>query len=357
MYKVCILGNPEWPHVQKWACYFIAHPDYEVHIISSVQPRFTGALWHNLGRYTGFPLPWTLNNYLSYRKILRQINPDIVHIHNVESSFFPATLAWHGPLVVTAYGLDVTLGGSKEPPAIRKRKIHILRRADVITAASLFLLDVAISYGMVDSGKGVVTPFGVDICQFKADSSAELKAGSVLGFFKDLKPEYGPLQFLEALRIVRDRCGDVRAIMVGDGPLRGEVERILAGSDLAGVVDLYGKLPHGHMPEMYRRIDVCVMPSIHESFGVVALESQAMGVPVVATRVEGLPEVIRDGVTGLLLDSNEPHVVADAVVRLLGDAELRRTMGAAGRAFVTDSFSLESNGRVMEEVYRRVMHA
>lgn len=358
MIRICFVANPAWPHVEKWARYFIRQPGYELHIISTRKPDFDGSIWHDLGRMTRGALPWTVASMLAYWKIFRSIRPNLVHIHNVESSFSPALKVWRGPLVVTAYGLDVTLGGmASELPVVRKKKVQMIRRTDAVTAASRFLLDTALTYGQADPAKGTVTPFGVDLDQFAPQPGEERDHAVTLGFFKDLKPEYGPLQFLEALRVVRARCGDVRAIMVGDGPLRADVENALAGPDLAGVVELYGKLPHARMPELYRRIDLCVMPSIHESFGVVALESQAMGVPVVATRVEGLPEVIRDGVTGLLLDSNEPHVVADAVVRLLGDAGVRRAMGAAGRAFVTDSFSLESNGRVMEEVYRRVMHA
>ncbi len=358
MAEICYIANPSWPHVEKWARYFINRSGYEVHIISTQQPHFKGAVWHDLAQALRGPLPWSVAALLAYWRIFRKIRPDLVHIHNVESSFYPVLKVWCGPLVVTAYGLDVTLGGmASELPVVRKKKVQMIRRADAVTAASQFLLDTALAYGQAAPGKGVVTPFGVDLEQFVPHGGEERDRAVTIGFFKDLKPEYGPLQFLEALRIVRARCGDVRAIMVGDGPLRGEVENVLAGPDLAGVVELHGKLPHGRMPEMYRRIDVCVMPSIHESFGVVALESQAMEVPVVATRVEGLPEVIRDGDTGLLLDSNDPHVVADAVERLLGDPELRRTMGAAGRAFVAESFSLESNGRLMEEVYRRVMHA
>jgi len=358
MAKICYIANPAWPHVEKWARYFMSRSGYEVHIISTHQPHFEGVVWHDLAQAIRGPLPWSVATLLAYWRIFRKIRPNLVHIHNVESSFYPVVKVWRGPLVLTAYGLDVTLGGmAPELPDVRLKKNRMIRRADAVTAASRFLLDTALEYGQADPEKGVVTPFGVDLDQFAPQSSKDCGRIATLGFFKDLKPEYGPLQFLEALRILRSRCGDVRAIMVGDGPLRGEVERVIAGPDLAGAVELHGKLPHGHMPEMYRRIDVCVMPSIHESFGVVALESQAMEVPVVATRVEGLPEVVMDGTTGLLLDSNDPGVVADAVERLFGDAGMRRSMGAAGRAFVADRFSLESNGRVMEEVYRRVMHA
>jgi glycosyltransferase involved in cell wall biosynthesis len=358
MYKICFIANPAWPHVEKWARYLIAQPGYEVHVISSREPDFAGAVWHELNTKSQRFLPWTLATKLAYWMIFRRVRPDVVHVHNIESSFFPAVMVWQGPLVLTAYGLDVTLGGmAPEPPAVRRQKVRMIQRADAVTAASRFLLDTALAYGQASTEKGTVTPFGIDLDQFMPQKRDDRNRHVTLGFFKDLKPEYGPLEFLNALRIIRSRCGDVRAIMVGDGPLLEDLSREIAKLDMTNVVELHRKLPHERMPEMFRRIDVCVMPSRHESFGVVALESQAMEVPVVATRVEGLPEVVRDGTTGLLLDSNDPESVAEAVIRLLCDDGMRRSMGKTGRAFVADKFSLQSNGRVMEEVYRRVMHA
>lgn len=261
-------------------------------------------------------------------------------------------------MVLTAYGLDITRGGlPPEVAHIRLKKMAMLRRSDAVTAASRFLLNAALAYGDVDRAKGSVTPFGVDLQQFVPRKRRNGGHPVTLGFFKDLKSEYGPLQFLKAFQLVRAIHGNVRAIMIGNGPLLGEIKRYLADQSLEGVFELHGKLPHEKMTEMYRRIDLCVMPSSHESFGVVALEAQAMEVPVVATRVEGLPEVVMDGTTGVLLDSNDPGPMAEAVIRLLNDTELRRSMGAAGRVFVEQNFSLESNGRLMEEVYRSVMHA
>lgn len=355
MTKVCFIANPAWPHVEKWSKYFIAQPGYEIHIISAQRPHFEGAVWHDLGRMTKGLLPWTVATMLAHWKIFKSIRPDVVHIHNVDSSFFPLLKVWDGPLVVTAYGLDMTLPQTTpDAGPVRKRKVALLQRANVVTAASRFLLDVALTYADLPPESGMVTPFGVELGAFQPIASDEKKTFT-LGFFKDLKPEYGPLEFLAALERVRARHSEVRAIMVGPGPLQGDIVSAISSPSLAGAVEYHERVPHAQMPEMYGRIDLCIMPSRQESFGVVALEAQAMKVPVIATRVEGLPEVVVDGTTGLLLDDNDPARLADAIVGLLSDPERRMAMGEAGRKFVERNFSLEVNGEVMEEAYRRAM--
>ena len=93
--------------------------------------------------------------------------------------------------------------------------------------------------------------------------------------------------------------------------------------------------------DYYQRAALLVMPSFYESFGIACLEAMAFGLPVVATRVGGLPEVIEDGVTGLLVPPGDADALAQAMIRLLSDADLRRRMGQAGRERVLKEFTTE----------------
>jgi glycosyltransferase involved in cell wall biosynthesis len=100
------------------------------------------------------------------------------------------------------------------------------------------------------------------------------------------------------------------------------------------------------------------MPSISdgESFGVAALEAAATGLPVVATRVGGVPEVVIDGITGILVERKDAEKLADALKRLIDNSDLRRKMGLAGRKYVEEHYRWESNVKAMNDLYMEMMN-
>jgi glycosyltransferase involved in cell wall biosynthesis len=120
-------------------------------------------------------------------------------------------------------------------------------------------------------------------------------------------------------------------------------------------VDFRGEVPHERVPAVLAEFDIFALPSRAEGFGVAALEAQAMELPVVATRVHGIPDVVEDGVSGLLTPPRDPAALADAIARLAADAELRAAMGRAGRALVESRYRWEENTAQMERLYRSLL--
>jgi glycosyltransferase involved in cell wall biosynthesis len=120
-------------------------------------------------------------------------------------------------------------------------------------------------------------------------------------------------------------------------------------------VEFAGEVPHERVPDILARLDVFVMPSTYEGFGVAALEAQATEVPVVASGVYGIPDVVEDGVTGILVPPRDVHAIAGALISLVRDEERRRSMGRAGRRFVAERYSWEENAAQMETLYRDVL--
>ena len=114
---------------------------------------------------------------------------------------------------------------------------------------------------------------------------------------------------------------------------------------------LHGRRRHDELPDFYRGADIVVVPSLSEAFGMATVEAMACGLPVVATDAGGLPEVVVDGETGLLVRRNDPRGLADALVRLAGDEQLRRRLGAAGRSRVEQLFSYDRIAVEVEELY------
>jgi glycosyltransferase involved in cell wall biosynthesis len=147
--------------------------------------------------------------------------------------------------------------------------------------------------------------------------------------------------------------GSYRAELVGDGPLRGAVEAEIAGLGLANTVTLRGELARAD--GVLAAADVFVLSSDSEGFPMSILEAMAAALPVVATAVGGIPELVINGETGLLVPARDPASFAHAIRTLLGDGELRRRMGEAGRERVRASFDLATFLRAHVEIYEALV--
>ncbi len=163
----------------------------------------------------------------------------------------------------------------------------------------------------------------------------------------------GHRHFLEAARLVIEHIPTVEFLLVGDGPLRAEYQELAQKLGLQGKVRFLGT--RTDTPAILSSLDVSVLCSTSEGMSNVILESMAAGKPVVATRVGGSPELVRDGVTGLLVLPADPASLADAVLSLVRDPATARAMGAAGRDLVAEEFAVEAMVWKHEQVYQHIM--
>ncbi|WP_432547377.1 glycosyltransferase [Kineococcus sp. SYSU DK004] len=205
-------------------------------------------------------------------------------------------------------------------------------------------------------GKLGLVRMAVDADRF-ADASAE-RAGRPAGplrvlFVGRLVPEKGPALLLDAVaRLRRAEPGlDLRVRVVGSGPLAGDLAQQVAREGLGDVVDLVGPLGNEELPAQYAWADVFCLPSFAEGVPVVLMEAMATALPVVTTRIAGVPELVRDGVDGRLVTAGRVDALVDALreVALAGPEE-RRERGAAGRRHVVEEFSPDLNTRRLREV-------
>jgi glycosyltransferase involved in cell wall biosynthesis len=245
----------------------------------------------------------------SFVRAARRVDADLMHAHWLPAGWVAARTG--KPYVVQVWGTDVEL--ARRAPALAR---GVLRGAQLVIAASTALAERARSLGARDVR---VIPSGVDL---PALDGEEAEPPEVL-YAGRLSAEKGVLELVEAAR-------DLNLVVAGDGPLRSRVPGAL------------GFVPPRELDRLYARAAVVACPSRREGFGVACLEAMAHARPVVATSVGGLRDLVVDEETGLTVPARDPAALRAALERLLGDRELRRRLGAAGRERALRHFSWEA---------------
>ncbi len=159
----------------------------------------------------------------------------------------------------------------------------------------------------------------------------------------------GHRHLIAACRILKDRDFPFTCHLVGDGPLRDEIRQLVSNAGLDDRITLHGAMPRGEVLRLLGRASVLVLPSVMDSRGrregipVVLMEGMACGLPVVASRISGIPELVEDGVSGILIPPGDEAGIADALERLGKDPELRHRLGARGRERVVAEYHVRTN--------------
>lgn len=181
-------------------------------------------------------------------------------------------------------------------------------------------------------------------------------APPTVGYLGRIEPYKGVLDLADAVGRLRPRLPGVRLDVAGEGPFRPELERHLEQLGLSEATTFRGRVEGEAKERWFAGIHVLAMPSnAWENFGLVALEALARGRPVVATRVGGIPDIVEDAATGLLVPISDPDALVRALGRLLEDPELRARLGSEGRRRVLDRFTPERHVAALLAVYGAVL--
>jgi len=291
-----------------------------------------------------------LLNVAATRRLTARLRPDLTHAHYATGYGTLAHLAAGSvPVVLSVYGTDVLqfphLGWLQRALLTRN-----LRKARVITSASKALAQAVTE--LVSTATVAVVPFGVDTSEFRPIQTTPGDA-LIVGTVKGLDPLYGIDILLRAFSALpRHGSQPLKLVVGGTGPAEKDLRALSEKLGIAEASTFLGDVPHAEVPRVLNTFSVYAALSRSESFGVAVAEASACGIPVVATRIGGLSEVVQDRVTGLLVPPEDPQAAADAIAGLLADPKERSRMGAAGRDFVRTTYEWESCVDAMLEVYR-----
>jgi glycosyltransferase involved in cell wall biosynthesis len=281
-------------------------------------------------------------------RLLRRERPDILHASSSKAGILGrlAAFAARVPVrVFTAHGWAFAAHTGLASRLYRwaDRLVRPLTTVTVCVAEQQRAIGLAA--GTCDAEHTVVIPNAVEAATApRADANGRRPVVVAVGRLK------APKDFLTLVRaLVQLPRGSCEALLVGDGPDRPTLEEEIKALGLSEHVHLAGE--RHDVPELLAAADVFVLPSRSEGMPVSVLEAMAAGLPVVASRVGGVPELVADERTGILVEPGDADALAAALVRLVGDPGLRRELGGAGRARVEERFDVDAFRRAHVELY------
>jgi L-malate glycosyltransferase len=292
-----------------------------------------------------------------FSRLIKRLNPDVIHAHDphgVAMASFALSLggsAASGPALIASRRVDFHLKGNS-----LSRWKH--RQVDCFIAASEAIRQILLHDG-VEADRTVTVHEGIDVEHVVAADPVNVHEtfwlphhAPVVGNVAALVPHKGQRYLIEAAHRVVQEIPDARFVILGEGELREQLERQVRDHHLEKHVLLPGF--RTDVLGCIKGFDLFVMSSVTEGLGTSLLDAMACSRPIVATTAGGIPEIVEDGVNGLLVPPRDAKAMADAIVRALRDGSLRQRFGAAGLARVKARFTVERMVEQTAAVYARV---
>lgn len=347
--RIVIFGWAHSVHIQRWAC-GLTKRGYRIKVIS----------------LDGQPLPDIPTSILPRKskwsyvtqaavatKEARTFSPHLIHVHYAGGFGLWGLRLKFTPTIVSVWGADII-----DLPAnwfFRSLIKRVLQNATHVTATSNFLKEAALRLNPVTAQKITVIPFGVAVPDVIV--SPPPTPPVKLCFVKAHRLKYGPEVLLRTLAQVKDVIPELSLSLAGEGELTANLKRLTSELGIAEKVKFVGFIPNTTIYEFIQQHHIMVMPSVmdSESFGVAALEAAACGRPVIASNIGGVPEVVVDGKTGILVPPQDIQKLSEAIINLAKDAKKREEMGQTGHRFVKEKYSWERSLDLMCDLYERLI--
>ncbi len=381
--KVTILTSEYPPHVYGGVGVHLKYLSGELRRSLELDVRYFGTEeWSEEGLHVSAFAPWDVAKDADDERlgkalaplttdvamVARRIESDVVHAHTWYTFFAGhlARLLYEIPLVVTVHSLEPKrpwkaeqLGRGYALSAwMEKTGIESANR--VIAVSGEMRRDILALYD-VDPQKVVVVHNGIDLAKYRPSHAVDVRKrygieGPFVLFVGRVSRQKGISVLLKAARSFDER---VRLVMAASSPDTKELQEELEEQARTNprLIWINEMLPEDHLISLYTEADLFVCPSVYEPFGIINLEAMACGTPVVASAVGGIPEVVVDGETGVLVQPEEPEALADAINRLMADPERRRRYAEAGRRRVEERFSWRRIADETIAVYRQAQGA
>lgn len=289
-------------------------------------------------------------------KIIKTEKPDIINLHFSDSAALYVLLLkkfFNIPVVVSVHGNDIQKF-PKESYVYRWLTVNLLKKADFVTACSKSLLEDTIKLESSVRSKSIPTGNGIDISEFDLKDIYKAERPYIFSFGR-LEHKKGFDVLINSFKIISNKFSDYDLIIAGDGAKKDELRNLINKLSLNKQVKLMGMLPRREILSLLNGCEVFVCPSRIEPFGIVNLEAMAAQKPVIASRVDGVPEIIEDGVNGILVESENVNQLADVISNLLINEDLRNKLSINGRKMVEEKYSWEVVGERYFDLFKKII--
>lgn len=364
MLRICYIASANSIHTQRWINYFTQR-DHEIYLISRRFPegfeKFDSKV-HTHPLVKLIPLPQTskismlltsIAWILQVRKLLRQIKPDILDAHFIGVPGYLGAVSGFHPLSLTALGSDILIM-PKKSQVYKFLTKRALKTADIVVCNSETMKRELLNLG-ANPQKIRIIYNGVDTNKFSPSSrklglTGPLKIISIRMF----KPVYNMEMLIRAIPLVLEQTPETQFIIAGEGPQRKYLLSLIASLRISNNVEFVGLISHNKLPEYLASSDIYVSTSLSDSTSLSLQEAMACELPPVITDLPGNREWITDGENGFIIPQGDIKTLANKLVYLVKNEDLRRKFGKLGREIIKEKAEYEVEMAKMEQLYREV---
>jgi glycosyltransferase involved in cell wall biosynthesis len=347
--KIILLCDSGSVHGFRWAS-GLAERGLDISVITIGEKHIEGVNTINLPAGKSRSVAY-FKHLRKVKRLIKELQPDLIHAHYAVGFGLWGYYSRFHPYLLSVWGSDIISFPSN--PIKRLFLKRILSSADYLSATSNYLKNMTIQLSPQHEQKILVIPFGVNVpekitCR-KDDDSIRLV------FIKMHEKIYGPDILFRAMTKVLENKPNVFLTMAGAGSKTAELKNLAKQLKIENNITFCGFIDQKKIASFLADFDIMVMPSLQESFGVAVLEASAVGLPVIAGDVGGVPEVLISEKTGILVSPGNVDELSRAIIRLAENADLRKRMGLDGRKMVAEKFRWEICLDKMSELYERLI--
>lgn len=361
--KICFIAPPSI-HTNRWLRYF-ANNGHEVHLITSSKPSGDSINNIELHFLKRFGPQIRVANYLinslplvlQFKRLIRDINPDIIHAHQIMDTTLLGAVSGFRPFVVTPWGSDILISSQKSRIS-RWIVEYVLKRADLITTDGEHLREPLLELG-ADPQKINLIYFGVDTGKFKPGQRDErlreelgiLNSPTIISL-RRFETIYDIESLITAVPLVLREVPEAKFLLIERGSQEAELKKLAKSLGVSDSVRFVGWVPGDELPRYLASADIYVSTSLSDA-GLAASTAEAMacGLPVIITDFGDNRKWVEDGVNGFIIPPKAPEVLAAKIIHLLKDEETRKRFGGINRGIIVERNNWEKEMGKMAKLY------
>ena len=360
--RLCYLANGQSIHTEKWIRYF-ENNGHDVHLVSFEKARIKDVTVHYIDAHPSIPFIFT--HFQTIREVIRKIDPDVLHAHYLTVYGLCGALSGFKPFVATAWGSDVL------PVQVDTRTGRILKlacAAFVVRKASLITCDgshvkEAIRKLGVAPEKIMLINFGIDTQKFNPEQKDDrirmelrLNDSPTVISLRSLEPLYDIESLIRSIPTVLKEVPESQFVIVGKGSEERKLEDLAKSLGISDNTRFIGFIPNDELPFYLTAVDVYVSTALSDAgLSASTAEAMACGLPVIVTDVADNRKWVSDGINGFVVPVRNPTYLAERIIYLLRNKDIRTTFGKISRGVIEERNDYYREMNKMEDIYKRIV--